>query len=137
MIYDTLRGDWLLKNELTLVKEKNDTLSQKVYNTSKSSPETSRPKIILSFKSGGELIITEFPPGQKIIVTKAEWRVNVRSPHDIGPFYLDIFIKGSTEKVFYEFKGFITEFDINRFQLTDKRMLDATTQWTVLNFSRL
>ena len=144
MISDTLIGNWLLKNNLCLGVEKNDTLSQKVYNISKSSPAVSRPKIIFSFRQGGELVITEFPIASKIIVAWGQWHVLVRSRDDIAPFYLYLYItrysgidfskfKGFTT----EFNGFITEFDINSFQLKDTKKLDGNTQWKFLNFVRL
>lgn len=144
MICDTLRGNWLLKNNLCLGVERNDTLSHKVYNISKSSPAVSRPKIIFSFKQGGELVITEFPAANKITVAEGQWKVLVKSREDIAPFYLRLRITRYSGIDFSKFKdftaeynGFITEFDLNSFQLKDTKTLEGNAQWQVLNFVRL
>lgn len=139
MIYDTLRGDWLLKSKLTITKEKNDTLNKKIYNTSKSSSAASRPKIIFSFRPGGELAITEFPVDHKIIFMQGTWSVLVNYREGTAPFYLDLKITRSTEMTSYsnEFDGFIMDFDINNFQLKENKEVDKSKQWTVLNFTRL
>ena len=144
MICDTLTGNWLLKNNLRLGVEKNDTVCLKAYNISKSSPAVSRPKIIFSFNPGGELMITEFPIGQKIVRAYGKWSVDVRSSDDIAPFYLYLYITRDYGIDFSKFKGFktefngfITEFDINSFQLKDTKELEGKTQWKVLNFVRL
>ncbi len=135
MICDSLKGDWLLTYKLTIGKEKNDTINQKVSDKSNSRTATTRPKIILSFKSNGDIVITEFPNGRKASVTKAKWKVEVRPFDDIDLFFVEIY-NSDNKNVTNEFNGFITDFDINRFQLSDKSWRVATKQWTELNFIR-
>jgi hypothetical protein len=139
VIYNILTGDWLLKNKITFGKEKNDTLSKEVYNTSKNSPGTSRPKIILSFRPGGELHITEFLVGQKISVIKAKWTVDVQSLNDTGSFFIKTthYSYYYPAKIPYEYKGLITNSDIHHFKLTDESQLEKKKEWTILNFVKI
>lgn len=137
---ETLRGEWLLASKLTIGNDKNDTLSRQVYNVSKYSPAASRPKIILSFRTGGELLINDYSVGQKIVVIWARWRIDDHSYNDTGPFFLETRntrYTSTAQKVPYEFKGMITDMDSNHFQLIDKSRLSETNQWIILNFVKL
>ena len=115
---DSLQGDWLLKNKVTISKDKKDTTNQITSMKSKIWTLNERPIIEISFKKNGDVVITETPLGKSKNVTKAKWKLEVRPFTDIDLFFIEI-DNSNNDKVVKEFNGFITELVRNHCKISN------------------